>query len=89
MREAATASGHAARIRDLPLAVRTLVARAHAELARIRHAGQVAFDIAFADAVEHLAGDDIEVPGLRVQRGRRAHRKLQDFADQRLGHRLV
>jgi hypothetical protein len=74
---------------DLALAVVALVAGSHPELAAVGHAGQVALDIALADAVEHLAGDDVEVPGLGVKRGRRAHRDLEDLAHQRLGNRLL
>jgi hypothetical protein len=69
--------------------VRAGIARAHAELARIGHAGQVAFDVAPADAVEHRAADHVEVPGLGVERGRRSHRQRQHLADQGPGHRLL
>jgi hypothetical protein len=71
------------------LAVHTFVGRAHAKFMRVRHAGQVALDVACADAVEHRAGQHVEVPRLRVQRGWRAHRQLRHLAHQRLRHRLV
>ena len=46
-------------------------------------------DIASADAVQWLAGDDVEVPGLGVHRRGRAHCQRQNLFDQRARHRLV
>src|SRR6185437_8901973 len=61
---------------------------ANPELARVRHAGQIALGVAATDAVERRAGDDIEIPGLGIHRGRRAHRQRQDFPDQFLRNRI-
>ena len=74
---------------DLPLPVRAGVFAVAAELARRRHAGQVALGVAGADAVERRAGDHVEIPGLRVERRRRAHRDLDHLPDQGLRHRIA
>src|SRR5689334_20282000 len=58
---------------DLPLPMYARVFAMAAELARMRNAGEIALGIAGADAVERFAGDDIEIPRLGVERGRRAH----------------
>ena len=54
----------------------------------MRDARHVALGVAGADAVQRLAGDDVEIPGLGVHRRRRAHRQADDFLDQRLRHRI-
>ena len=74
---------------DLALAVLALISAVAAELAGFGDTCKIALGVALADAVEGLAGDDMEVPGLGVERGRGAHGELDHLADQRLGHGLA
>ncbi len=58
-----------------------------AELPGFRHARQNPLGVPGANAIERFAGDDIEIPGLGIEGGRRPHGHLDHFSDQRLGNR--
>src|SRR3984885_6959765 len=71
---------------NLPVAVLTREGLTRAELARLRYASYHPLGVAGADPIERFAGDDIEIPGLRVHRRRRAYRQADDFLNQLPGY---
>ena len=77
--------GHA----DLAFAMHARERLASAKFAAVGFACEDAFGIALADPVERFAGDDMEMPRLRVHRSGRAHGKREDFLDHCLRYRLV
>jgi hypothetical protein len=53
-----------------------------------RYARDHPLGVASADPIQGFAGHDVEIPGLAVHRGWRAHRQTDDFLDQGPRHRI-
>lgn len=73
---------------DLALAMLAREGLTGAKFARLRYTGGHSLRVAMADAIERLARDDVEVPGLRVHRRRCPHGEPDDLLDERARDRV-
>jgi hypothetical protein len=74
---------------DLPAAMHALIFAMRGDIALRLGAADHLLHVTPPDPLQRLSGQDVDMPGLGVHRGRRAFCHVDDFLDHGPGHRLL